>query len=150
MRGLLFVECRPPGTLWSLRRHSATSNATMNQCTHPNLFEQLDEKSARSMEDPMISGKMIYKMHLNLSLKVNCKFTDKEGRPGWKNVRYSRTGEIHAHLELIEEDYVHYTYLPDFTSDLQSTHGPQRTPPSCQTNRKCSKAHFQGSLLGCY
>ena len=60
---------------------------------------------------------IIYEMHLCLPIKVNHVFPDKEGWPGQENVKYSKTGEIHAYLELIEE-YVHDTYLPDFTSDL--------------------------------
>ena len=66
----------------------------------------------------MSGGDIIYEMHLFLPIKVNHEFTEKEGRPGQKNVKYSRTGEIHIHLELIEEDYQHDTYLPDITSDL--------------------------------
>ena len=82
MGGHLFAKCMPPGTLWTLSRHLATSNATMNQCTHPNMFEQWHEKSVRSMEDPMSGDKIIYRMHLYLPIEVNCEFTDKEGWPG--------------------------------------------------------------------
>lgn len=65
--------------------------------------------------------KVVFEMRVPLPFPVDARFTDKEGRAGNKKIKYSRTGEVHVHLELIEMGHDRVT-RNDF--DLRSTRGP--------------------------
>jgi hypothetical protein len=98
-------------------RYPSQHVQTISRCLNCNAFA--DDK-----------GKIVYEMRVPLPFPVDCRFTDKEGRPGMKNIKYTRTGEVHVHLELIERGHDCVT-VNDF--DLRSTRGPP-TNISCYSN----------------